>query len=187
MRCRACPQSRAAPWDGARFLHVACVSPNAPFLAFPTCSGGASAHVQADAEVLTPTVSLDFAAVGRLEARGDDEDDEARQANVDAVLQKDAFLVFRALCKLSIRTSDMSSPAAELTAIRGKVCLPVQHLVAWESRCVAAPSLRLAVRRLLTDPLTVPRWPRQWFFHHCAQQPPAERWGSPACWSSRIA
>jgi hypothetical protein len=37
-----------------------------------------------------------------------------------SVLQKDGFLVFRALCKLSIRTSD-SATVSDPTAIRGKV------------------------------------------------------------------
>ena len=37
-----------------------------------------------------------------------------------AVLAKDAFLVFRALCKLSTRSSE-SSAGADPTAIRGKV------------------------------------------------------------------
>lgn len=37
-----------------------------------------------------------------------------------AVLQKDAFLVFRALCKLSIRTSDTAT-VQDPTAVRGKV------------------------------------------------------------------
>jgi len=46
-------------------------------------------------------------------------DSEARAAAIDAILQKDAFLVFRALCKLSIRTADASS-GTDLTAIRGK-------------------------------------------------------------------
>ena len=48
-------------------------------------------------------------------------DGEAHDAAIDAILQKDAFLVFRALCKLSIRTADVSS-GTDLTAIRGKVC-----------------------------------------------------------------
>lgn len=39
---------------------------------------------------------------------------------VASQLQKDAFLVFRALCKLSIRSTD-SAPGSELTTIRGKV------------------------------------------------------------------
>lgn len=43
-----------------------------------------------------------------------------KAAATDTVLQKDAFLVFRALCKLSIRTADASS-GTDLTAIRGKV------------------------------------------------------------------
>lgn len=37
------------------------------------------------------------------------------------VLSKDAFLVFRALCKLSIRSSE-SAAGADPTAVRGKVC-----------------------------------------------------------------
>lgn len=47
----------------------------------------------------------------------------SKVAATDAVLQKDAFLVFRALCKLSIRTADASS-GTDLTAIRGKVRPP---------------------------------------------------------------
>jgi brefeldin A-inhibited guanine nucleotide-exchange protein len=37
-----------------------------------------------------------------------------------SVLQKDAFLVFRALCKLSIRSADATS-ASEVTTLRGKI------------------------------------------------------------------
>jgi brefeldin A-inhibited guanine nucleotide-exchange protein len=44
----------------------------------------------------------------------------ARTQALDPVLQKDAFLVFRALCKLSIKTADASS-GTDLTATRGKV------------------------------------------------------------------
>lgn len=40
--------------------------------------------------------------------------------SVASQLQKDAFLVFRALCKLSIRSAD-AAPGSELTTIRGKV------------------------------------------------------------------
>jgi brefeldin A-inhibited guanine nucleotide-exchange protein len=39
-----------------------------------------------------------------------------------ALLHKDAFLVFRALCKLSIRTSDLVT-VSDPTAVRGKVRL----------------------------------------------------------------
>jgi hypothetical protein len=46
----------------------------------------------------------------------------ARTQALDPVLQKDAFLVFRALCKLSIKTADASS-GTDLTATRGKVQL----------------------------------------------------------------
>lgn len=42
----------------------------------------------------------------------------ARAAALDIVLQKDAFLVFRALCKLTIKTADSG---ADVTATRGKV------------------------------------------------------------------
>lgn len=44
----------------------------------------------------------------------------ASEAARTAVLQKDAFLVFRALCKLSIRTSDTAT-VQDPTAARGKV------------------------------------------------------------------
>jgi hypothetical protein len=43
-----------------------------------------------------------------------------RQLSVAAQLQKDAFLVFRALCKLSIRSTE-AAPGSEITTIRGKV------------------------------------------------------------------
>lgn len=39
---------------------------------------------------------------------------------ISAVLHKDAFLAFRALCKLSIRTSD-SMGASDMAVLRGKV------------------------------------------------------------------
>ena len=41
-------------------------------------------------------------------------------ASVESLLQKDAYLVFRALCKLSIRSSD-NSAGTDLTVLRGKV------------------------------------------------------------------
>ncbi|EFJ50436.1 hypothetical protein VOLCADRAFT_80189 [Volvox carteri f. nagariensis] len=44
----------------------------------------------------------------------------ADAASRTAVLQRDAFLVFRALCKLSIRTND-SATSNDPTAVRGKV------------------------------------------------------------------
>ncbi|GIL58908.1 hypothetical protein Vafri_13917, partial [Volvox africanus] len=44
----------------------------------------------------------------------------ADAASRTAVLQRDAFLVFRALCKLSIRTND-SATANDPTSVRGKV------------------------------------------------------------------
>ena len=43
-----------------------------------------------------------------------------RTASVESVLQKDAFLVFRALCKLSIRSTE-STAGTDPTVLRGKV------------------------------------------------------------------
>lgn len=43
-----------------------------------------------------------------------------RQLSMAAQLQKDAFLVFRALCKLSIRSTE-AAPGSEITTVRGKV------------------------------------------------------------------
>ncbi len=43
-----------------------------------------------------------------------------QNTDISAVLAKDAFLVFRALCKLSTRSSE-SSTGSDPTAIRGKV------------------------------------------------------------------
>ena len=42
-------------------------------------------------------------------------------AAMESMLQKDAFLVFRALCKLSVRSSEAPT-GTDLTAVRGKVC-----------------------------------------------------------------
>jgi len=44
---------------------------------------------------------------------------QAAAPEVAALLAKDAFLVFRALCKLSIRTADAAAHT-DLTALRGK-------------------------------------------------------------------
>lgn len=41
---------------------------------------------------------------------------------MEAALQKDAFLVFRALCKLSVRASETAT-GTDMTAIRGKVSI----------------------------------------------------------------
>lgn len=45
------------------------------------------------------------------------------QVQMEAALQKDAFLVFRALCKLSVRASETVT-GTDMTAIRGKVSCP---------------------------------------------------------------
>ena len=50
------------------------------------------------------------------------------QVQMEAALQKDAFLVFRALCKLSVRASETAT-GTDMTAIRGKVsCSQPGHL-----------------------------------------------------------
>ena len=48
---------------------------------------------------------------------------------IEVTLQKDAYLVFRALCKLSIRSSD-NSASADLTVMRGKVSLSLLDSIA---------------------------------------------------------
>ena len=53
----------------------------------------------------------------------------AQMERIQALLQKDAFLVFRALCKLSIKTADAST--SDQTVLRGKVG---QHLEAYNRR-----------------------------------------------------
>ncbi len=55
---------------------------------------------------------------------------------MEAALQKDAFLVFRALCKLSVRASETAA-GTDMTAIRGKVslCIPSDICVV---QCFAA-------------------------------------------------
>ena len=67
------------------------------------------------------------------------------QVQMEAALQKDAFLVFRALCKLSVRASETAT-GTDMTAIRGKVscsqsgCSPhsvqpvVKHLQCFNAR-----------------------------------------------------
>ncbi len=60
------------------------------------------------------------AADGSASSAAADTPSSAKAAALDGVLQKDAFLAFRALCKLSIKTADASS-GTDLTATRGKV------------------------------------------------------------------
>ena len=52
---------------------------------------------------------------------------QAAAAQMAAMLAKDAFLVFRALCKLSIRTADATTHT-DLTALRGKVRRPTRTI-----------------------------------------------------------
>lgn len=49
------------------------------------------------------------------------------QFQMEATLQKDAFLVFRALCKLSVRASETAT-GTDMTAIRGKVSVQASLL-----------------------------------------------------------
>lgn len=50
------------------------------------------------------------------------------QVQMEAALQKDAFLVFRALCKLSVRASETVT-GTDMTAIRGKASY------SWSGHC----------------------------------------------------
>jgi brefeldin A-inhibited guanine nucleotide-exchange protein len=63
-----------------------------------------------------------------------------------ALLHKDAFLVFRALCKLSIRTSDLVT-VSDPTAVRGKVrpCEADMQFCSMHAMCPAAEDLIAAL------------------------------------------
>lgn len=70
------------------------------------------------------------------------------------VLAKDAFLVFRALCKLSIRSSE-SSTGTDPTAVRGKV----RFLTTSLSKYMSSPIWYLGCMQQLppcTSPLILP-------------------------------
>lgn len=58
--------------------------------------------------------SLSFSLASQNDAAKSD------SKTVESTLQKDSFLVFRALCKLSIRSMD-NTPGSDLTTIRGKI------------------------------------------------------------------
>lgn len=60
----------------------------------------------------------------------------AAQLQVDAALQKDAFLVFRALCKLSVRASETAA-GTDMTAIRGKVSNTSSFLYAYTQQALS--------------------------------------------------
>ena len=62
-----------------------------------------------------------------------------KQLSMPAQLQKDAFLVFRALCKLSIRSTE-AAPGSEATTIRGKVCRTWGPL-SWDCQGRSSPNL----------------------------------------------
>ena len=60
------------------------------------------------------------------------------QFQMEAALQKDAFLVFRALCKLSVRASETAT-GTDMTAIRGKVsCQPLTSCYNHPQYCLQA-------------------------------------------------
>ena len=93
--------------------------------AAPAVNGGASPAVSSGAlgeagyaGSATSDITSATAALALSEAHGGG--GSAKPLTMPAQLQKDAFLVFRALCKLSIRSSD-ASPGSEITTIRGKV------------------------------------------------------------------
>ncbi|EFN54845.1 hypothetical protein CHLNCDRAFT_35815 [Chlorella variabilis] len=93
--------------------------------AAPAVNGGASLAVSSGAlgeagyaGSATSDITSATAALALSEAHGGG--GSAKPLTMPAQLQKDAFLVFRALCKLSIRSSD-ASPGSEITTIRGKV------------------------------------------------------------------
>lgn len=68
------------------------------------------------------------------------------EQGLSAMLQRDAFLAFRALCKLSTRTSESATGAADPAALRGKVCCParvdelLRVLAVWVPLLTSAPS-----------------------------------------------
>lgn len=81
-------------------------------------AGGEGASTPARA---TSSAAGDLASHGSETTQGISGDaSSGKQLSVPAQLQKDAFLVFRALCKLSIRSTE-AAPGSEITTIRGKV------------------------------------------------------------------
>lgn len=68
---------------------------------------------------------------------------------IGVTLQKDAFLVFRALCKLSIRSSD-NSASADITVMRGKV--QVSPEITWENSCQVCQTSWVSSTRLRLIP-----------------------------------
>eukprot|EP00198_Chlamydomonas_reinhardtii_P005607 XP_001694943.1 SEC7/BIG-like ARF-guanine nucleotide exchange factor [Chlamydomonas reinhardtii] len=82
-----------------------------------TSAGGAAAGAAAPTAGAGAGAAL---ASGKASEGGSDVPAVADAASRTAVLQRDAFLVFRALCKLSIRTNDATS-ANDPSAVRGKV------------------------------------------------------------------
>lgn len=75
----------------------------------------------------------------------------AKQLSMPAQLQKDAFLVFRALCKLSIRSTE-AAPGSEATTIRGKVRRrdAGQHGSARGRSCTCCAAERTALDRCVS-------------------------------------
>ncbi|KAG2453172.1 hypothetical protein HYH02_002496 [Chlamydomonas schloesseri] len=82
--------------------------------------GAAALEEAAGGAVLPAASGSGAAAGGKASEGGSGMPAVADAASRTAVLQRDAFLVFRALCKLSIRTNDATS-ANDPSAIRGKV------------------------------------------------------------------
>lgn len=82
----------------------------------PTCGGSGAAKAAAAA---SPAAADSAGGASGAAVAGTPHGAVVLPASV-ALLHKDAFLVFRALCKLSIRTSDLVT-VSDPTAVRGKV------------------------------------------------------------------
>jgi hypothetical protein len=101
-------------------------------------AGESGYAASAASDVTSATAAL---AVG--EPPGSGSSSTGKQLGMPAQLQKDAFLVFRALCKLSIRSTE-ASPGSELTTVRGKVgSLRGQSSLRWAA---FVPGFRWAVQ-----------------------------------------
>jgi hypothetical protein len=86
-----------------------------------------------------------------LRAGADDALERACRTTADAarsaMLQKDAFLVFRALCKLSVRTGDSPQDAAAVRCVRGGAGRAWRQRAAAERRVAGVPrAVKLVVR-----------------------------------------
>ncbi|GFH13961.1 brefeldin A-inhibited guanine nucleotide-exchange 2-like, partial [Haematococcus lacustris] len=93
-------------------------APGSGELARAAKPGGLTYHIRKASEAHVVPGSLGGFGLGLQAGHGAQRSPEDQMRTM--VLEKDAFLVFRALCKLSIRTSDTAT-AQDPTAVRGKV------------------------------------------------------------------